>query len=333
MGAALPIVSLDLGGFCVSDGVEIRQILAARSGGELMHAPWLWVVFTIAASVAQTLRNAMQRELISVLGPVGATQVRFLFGLPFGVAFLVLVRVGTGVAFPALAPSVIGWTIFGAVAQIVATALMLAAMRERSFVVAIAYIKTEAVQVAIFALVFLGERPTAGLTIAIVLATIGVLLMSWRKGAGGDAHPWRPAAFGLVGATFFALAAIGFRAAITNVATPSFVMAASSVLVLGLAMQTLLLLAYLSALDRKAMLAIVGAWRSSLFAGFMGALSSQFWYLAFALSTAARVRTLALIEVIFAQLVSLRMFREGMSRNELIGMALIVIAVVVLINS
>jgi drug/metabolite transporter (DMT)-like permease len=333
MGAALPIVSLDLGGFCVSDGVEIRQILAARSGGELMHAPWLWVVFTIAASVAQTLRNAMQRELISVLGPVGATQVRFLFGLPFGVAFLVLVRVGTGVAFPALAPSVIGWTIFGAVAQIVATALMLAAMRERSFVVAIAYIKTEAVQVAVFALVFLGERPTAGLTIAIVLATIGVLLMSWRKGAGGDAHPWRPAAFGLFGATFFALAAIGFRAAITNVATPSFVMAASSVLVLGLAMQTLLLLAYLSALDRKAMLAIVGAWRSSLFAGFMGALSSQFWYLAFALSTAARVRTLALIEVIFAQLVSLRMFREGMSRNELIGMALIVIAVVVLINS
>jgi multidrug transporter EmrE-like cation transporter len=37
--------------------------------------------------------------------------------------------------------------------------------------------------------------------------------------------------------------------------------------------------------------------------------------------------------VIFAQLVSLRMFREGVSRNELIGMSLIVIAVVVLINS
>ena len=55
--------------------------------------------------------------------------------------------------------------------------------------------------------------------------------------------------------------------------------------------------------------------------------------LAFALTTAARVRTLALIEVIFAQLVSLRMFREGVSRNELIGMSLIVIAVVVLINS
>jgi uncharacterized membrane protein len=44
------------------------------------------------------------------------------------------------------------------------------------------------------------------------------------------------------------------------------------------------------------------------------------------------VRTLALIEVIFAQLVSLRMFREGMARNEWIGMILIVVAVFVLIN-
>jgi drug/metabolite transporter (DMT)-like permease len=300
--------------------------------GGTMHAPWLWAVFTVLAAGAQTLRNAMQRELIGVLGPVGATQVRFLFGLPFGVAFLILVRLGTGTELPTLEPNAIMWTIFGAVAQIVATALMLAAMRERSFVVAIAYIKTEAVQVAVFALVFLGERPTPGLLIAIALATAGVLLMSWRKPADKAANSWKPAALGLLGATFFALAAIGFRAAVISVATPSFVMAASVILVLGLAMQTLLLLAYLLAIDRKAMLAIVGAWRSSLFAGFMGATSSQFWYLAFALTSAARVRTLALIEVIFAQFVSLRMFREGVTRREWIGMALIVAAVVLLIN-
>ena len=38
-----------------------------------MPAPWLWIVFTIVAAGAQTLRNAMQRELTAVLGPVGAT--------------------------------------------------------------------------------------------------------------------------------------------------------------------------------------------------------------------------------------------------------------------
>jgi drug/metabolite transporter (DMT)-like permease len=297
-----------------------------------MPAPWLWIVFTIVAAGAQTLRNAMQRELTAVLGPVGATQVRFLFGLPFAIVFLILVRIGTGVAIPALGPATWLWTAFGALAQIAATALMLAAMRERSFVVAIAYIKTEAVQVAIFSLVFLGERPTPSLILAIAMATAGVLLMSWRKPADSAASSWKPVALGLCAAAFFALAAIGFRGAVTSVATPSFVMAASLVLVLGLAMQTLLLLAYLLALDRKAMWAILAAWRSSLFAGFMGALSSQFWYLAFALTSAARVRTLALIEVIFAQFVSLRMFREGVSRADWIGMVLIVAAVVVLIN-
>ena len=53
--------------------------------------------------------------------------------------------------------------------------------------------------------------------------------------------------------------------------------------------------------DRAGARAILAAWRSSLFAGFMGALASQFWFIAFALTDAARVRTLALIEVLFAQ--------------------------------
>ena len=47
-----------------------------------MVASWLWIVFTVAAAFFQTLRNAMQRELTTTLGTVGATHVRFLFGFP-----------------------------------------------------------------------------------------------------------------------------------------------------------------------------------------------------------------------------------------------------------
>ena len=46
------------------------------------------------------------------------------------------------------------WVVLGAGAQVAATALMLVAMGERSFVVTIAYIKTEPIQVAVFGLVF-----------------------------------------------------------------------------------------------------------------------------------------------------------------------------------
>ena len=50
---------------------------------------WLWAVFTIIAAAAQTVRNAAQRELTGRLGTVGATHVRFLFGCPFALIFLI----------------------------------------------------------------------------------------------------------------------------------------------------------------------------------------------------------------------------------------------------
>jgi uncharacterized membrane protein len=77
--------------------------------------------------------------------------------------------------------------------------------------------------------------------------------------------------------------------------------------------------------------AISGMWRASLTAGFMGALASQFWYLAFAIDTAARVRTLALIEMIFAQIATRKLFRQTTSRREYAGMAMILAGVVLLL--
>src|SRR5580700_12039349 len=101
---------------------------------------WLWAVFTVIAAAAQTVRNAAQRELTSKLGTVGATHVRFLFGLPFALGFLLAV-LATGRPLPHPTLTFWPWMLGGALAQIVATGLMLAAMGERSFVVAIAYIK------------------------------------------------------------------------------------------------------------------------------------------------------------------------------------------------
>ena len=90
------------------------------------------------ASSAQTLRNAMQRDLIGALGAVGAAQVRFLFGLPFAALFLLGLMAATGLSAPPLTAPNLAWTAFGAASQVIATAMMLAAMRTRSFVVAVA---------------------------------------------------------------------------------------------------------------------------------------------------------------------------------------------------
>jgi drug/metabolite transporter (DMT)-like permease len=292
----------------------------------------LWAVFTVIAAAAQVLRNAQQKELTAVLGTVGATHVRFLFGLPFGLLFLAIVLTATGHSLPHLDDAMLAWTATAALAQICATALLLAAMRERSFVVTTAYSKTEPIQVAIFGLAFLGDRITPGVAAAILIATAGVLIVSWPRNTAEEVFTWKPALLGIGSGALFAIAAIGYRGGIRALDASNFVIAATTTLVVGLLIQTVLLTWYLYLLDRPKLMAIFREWRPSLFAGFTGAFASQMWYLAFALETAAKVRTLALVEVLFAQVLSRNLFKQKLASREAAGIGLIVLGVILLLN-
>lgn len=290
---------------------------------------WLWAAFTVAAAAAQTARNATQRELTATLGTVGATHVRFLFGLPFAALFFIVVIALTGAAPPAPGLAFWPWVASGAVAQILATTLMLAAMHERSFVVTIAYTKTEPIQTAIFGLALLGDPLTLPIVVAILAASGGVFLMSWRPGQRAD--DLRPALLGIASGGLFGLAAVCFRGAILTLDTPSFVLAATFALAVSLLIQALLLSLYLAVRQRKVLGDIVRAWRPSMFAGFMGASASACWFLAFALTTAANVRTLGLVEVLFAQGVSAILLRQRVTAREVAGIVLVVCGVALLL--
>jgi drug/metabolite transporter (DMT)-like permease len=291
----------------------------------------LWIPFTITAALAQVARNAMQRQLTGPLGTWGATNIRFLFGFPFSVLFFVIVLLATGDRLPWPTPMFWPWLLLGALCQIVATGLMLLAMNGRSFVVTVAYLKTEAIQTAIFGFVFLGDHLTALKMLAILIATVGVVVTALRsEGAKGFAD-WRPTLIGLASAAAFALSANGYRGAIITIEGTSFVTAATYTLVFGLFVQTLVLTIYLLARAPGVLKAILNLWKPSLLAGFMGAFASQFWFLAFALTAAANVRTLALLEVLFAQGVAYFSFKQPLSGRELGGIVLIVIGVALLV--
>jgi drug/metabolite transporter (DMT)-like permease len=291
----------------------------------------LWALFTLIAAAAQTARNAMQRELTATLGTVGATHVRFLFGFPFALLlFLPGVMVFAGYSLPHPPAAFWPWVIAGAVAQIAATATMLSVMGERSFVVAYAYIKTEPVQVALFGLIFLGDKVTPLSAAAVLIATVGVIVISLKPGAG-QAVTTRSTVIGILSGALFALAAIGYRGAILSLALPHFVMAATFTLAVGLVLQAVMLTIYLALRDPRVLAAIAKAWRPSLFAGFMGAFASEFWFLGFAITTAANVRTLALVEVLFAQGVSKFIFKQPTTKREAIGIVLVVIGVALLV--
>ena len=291
----------------------------------------LWAVFTLIAAAAQTARNAMQRELIATLGTVGATHVRFLFGFPFALfVFLPGVMFFAGYGLPHPPGEFWPWVIAGSLTQIAATATMLSVMGERSFVVAYAYIKTEPVQVALFGLIFLGDKITPLAAAAILIATAGVIAISLKPGAG-EVSSARSTFIGLLSGALFALSAIGYRGAILSLQLPHFVMAATFTLAVGLVLQAALLTAYLALRDPLVLSAIARAWRPSLFAGFMGAFASQFWFLGFAITSAANVRTLALVEVLFAQGVTHLIFKQPTTNRELAGVVLVVIGVALLV--
>lgn len=299
---------------------------------ELSAAAWLWIPVTIWAAFAQTVRNAAQRSLTAELGTLGATLVRFLYGLPFAAAWLWVVHRWTGEAVPGPNAAFWAWVVLGAVSQIAATALLLRTMQERNFTLGVAYSKTEILQVAVIALVFLGDPITLSTGIAVVAGTLGVLLLSpadkerpFRALLSG----WttRASLLGIASGTGFALASVGYRGATLALPGAGFLIAAAATLFAAQLVQTVLLGGWLAAREPAVIGKVARAWRRSLLAGFMGAAASAGWFTGFALEPAAHVRTLGLLELVFSYILSLKLFREKLSRLELAGMALLVVGV------
>ncbi|MGN6515640.1 MAG: EamA family transporter [Rhizomicrobium sp.] len=290
---------------------------------------WLWAVFTVCAAAGQTGRNAVQRQLTPVLGAAGATHVRFLFGVPFAALFLAGFMAVVHEPPPHAGMDFWLWLLLGASTQIVATALMLMLMEERSFVVATAYIKVEPVFVAIFGLVFLNDLLSAGMMAAIAICMAGVLLLSIAPRGGLGSR--RVATLGLASGGLFALGAIGFRGAILSLHASDFAMGATFTLAAGLVVQAALLTVYLALRSPAILRALIAAWRPALLGGFLGALTSGFWFLAFALTSAANVRTLGLIDVVFAQGVSRFVFRHHTTPREYLGIAILLAGAILLV--
>jgi drug/metabolite transporter (DMT)-like permease len=296
---------------------------------------WLWIPITVWAAFAQTLRNAAQRHLTADLGTLGATLVRFLYGLPFALGWLAIVQVAGRVIVPSPNAWFVFWVVTSGVSQIVATALLLRVMAERNFALGVAYSKTEIIQVALFGFVFLGDPVNGATALAILCGTLGVLLLSpadrerpFRTLLTG----WtaRPALLGLASGAAFAMAAVGYRGAALSLGDTSFLMAGAYTLAAAQAFQTLALGGWLAWRNAAVIWRVLRAWRASLFAGFMGAAASAGWFTAMALEPVAHVRTLGLVELIFSAIVSRRFFRERMTWLEVAGVSLLTAGLVII---
>lgn len=294
---------------------------------------WAWVPIVLWAALAQTARNAAQRSLVAQAGTLGATLSRFLYGIPFAGAWVALLHAlpPSRGPLPDFHAAYFGWLMLGAAGQLAATATMLVAMKQRNFVVGAAYSKTDALQVAAFATLFLGELPGWWTLAAIAIATAGVILLSLPR-RGVESGGWISGAawWGLASGAGFALSAVGYRgAALELPGAAPWLIGAWGVLWAQLA-QSVVLGGWLAWRSPDALRAIARERKKALVAGLAGALASIGWFTAFALTSAANVRTLGMVEVVFSYLVSHRLMREKLWPAERLGLLLVVTGLVVL---
>ena len=146
--------------------------------------PFLWVFTTVLATGLQVARNALQRGMIGDAGPWGATLVRFLFGLPFSIAFvLVCVALDWGKLHPN--PSASYWidALTGAATQVVATAALLVAMRRAGFAVGTTMQQSSLPLAAILGLVIFRDPLSPLGWAGVAVTTAGLVVLTWPRGA------------------------------------------------------------------------------------------------------------------------------------------------------
>lgn len=301
-----------------------------------MAAMELWIPITIAAAFLQNIRSAMQKHLKGVMGTTGATFVRFAFGIPFALFFVAVLHFGLGMPLPVWNGPFVVWALIGGVAQIAATLLLVYLFSFRNFTVGTAYSRTEPAQAALFGLILLGERMTAGSLFAIAISVVGVMLISVAR----SAVSWsslitsvfsRTALIGLASGTFFGIAAVAYRAASLSLSGPNFMMQAAVTLAFVILFQTAIMLAWMVVRDRAEIGRVLRAWKPAFIVGAAGASASFGWFMAMTLQQAAYVKVLAQVEIIFTFASSVFIFRESINRLEIIGTLLIVAGVIVLV--
>jgi drug/metabolite transporter (DMT)-like permease len=295
---------------------------------------WAWIPIVLASAAAQTVRNAAQRSLIKTAGVLPATLVRFFYGLPFAVLGYAVEASWSREAAPAVSLEYLAWIAAGAVAQLLATAFFIAAMEQRSFVVAVVYSKTEVIQIAIISAVLLTERLSIVTLAATVVSTTGVLLMSVRRPdqGGSGLSTWfsSSARLGLAAGGAFAVSAVGYRGAMIALGHREPWMSGLLSVVWAQAMQIILLGGYLVARDRAGLRQIFRDWRMSMVAGLMGALASMGWLTAYAMRSAVDVRVVGMAEVLFSYAMTRRYFKEHVAGRELLGIVAVLAGIVVI---
>ena len=300
-----------------------------------------WIFWALLAELMQSVRTAGQKYLTDHISALGATLVRYLFGLPFAVVYLLwLVHRGDG-SLPDVNDTFILSAALAGLLQIIATILLIRLFTLRNFAVGGTYVRSEIMLTAIIGAVFFAEVISLLGWLAIAVIFTGLIVISSGRarlghtglaGTGRLEGLWnRSAAYGLGAGAMFALTSLLIRQASLSLGIQDAMLSAAITLAFMISMQTVITFFWVLKQNAAEIVTIMHQWRPSLFVGITSVVGSAGWFTAFTLERAAYVKTLGQVEFLISLAIAVLYFKEIPSKSELTGMLLIVVGVIVLL--
>ena len=284
----------------------------------------LWIPFTLLAAFMQAWRNAFQKQLSKDVSVAGVTLARFIWASPLAALYLAGLYQWQPVALPTFNHRFVFFIVGAAVAQIIATALMVKLFKLRNYAIGAGLAKSEAILAAILGVAFFSESLSLLGWAGVLLGAVAVFLLS---GASWRQLSWPVLLLGISSGLSFALTSLWVRQASLALGLP-FPHGAAWVLLVVILLQTLILLSYLLWRERSTLLALWQRPRLTLLISISSCIGSIGWFTAMSLESVALVKTLGQVEVLFMLLISAFFFKEKLQRTDHGGLALIVLAAI-----
>ena len=300
---------------------------------------FIWIFAAIFAAACQTARSAFQKNMISKLGEYGAAYIRFCYALPFtSLIWLIWINI-PGNNIPDLSLYSLFLCLLGSIFQVLFTYVLMKVFAHKNFATGIAFSKTEVILIAFLEIIILSVTFSMSIILGIILGVISVLLLSYAKKADSILKTFKllinsilsvGTLVGLLSGLLLAGSVVTFRMSIISVDGP---LLDKSLFIsfIAIVFQTILVGLYLVINKRDQFLAVIKYWKPSLPAGLSGTGATFGWFVAFGLTTAAEVRAVGQIELIFSILISVIFFKEKIKITELTGIILLGLSILIII--
>lgn len=289
-----------------------------------------WILFTLMAAFMQAWRNAFQKQLSTTVDVWGVTLARFLFGFPLAILYI------EGLYHFSPIEQTVHFTqqywiyiAIAAASQILATALMVQLFKQKNYAIGVGLAKSEAILAAIIGVMFLSDHLSLYAWFGVILGGFAVFLLS--RGHQFTGFSPKTLMIGIGSGLCFAITSLLVREASLELTNLPQLHRASWVLVSVIGLQCITMLLYLALFSRKTLLAMWERIGLTFKVSLCSFLASLGWFTAMSMMSVPIVKTLGQIEILFSLLISAYFFKEKLAKAEHWGLALVVIAAILVI--